>query len=183
MRNSQSYADFFVEILFRYWSWEAFGVLFAIIPFSVPSNMDLAERLLIVAVIFILVFVVKLIKQSHYYYTGYLRPLKVVREFEGEGAFSGKTVLAIENPGYISNGDILQLHDGSKGELQPVCLLRVVKARARENVLSIPVEIPEEVLMMHFRDSSKRESLRVMSIVNDSLYFDGNHEDYERFDE
>jgi len=165
----------FLKIVFLT-DWHAFHVfisfLLPIIVFLFPSDVlqKLSLKWKIMLMIFLATFgfILKILKQFYKYYLSYLSPIKVIRKVQGDGMYTGSSIIVLENPGYLRDNTMLTLISESSGACQPICILKIIKSQRDEDMLAIQI-IPSEdkyPIDKYFDEESRRKSLYALPLLN-----------------
>jgi len=161
--------DFTLQILFKDWS--IFHALFmsvlGVISFMLPADVNLKYKIALIMTIAVATFIAKVIKQAYGYYLNSSSPIKALRKVNGDGAFSGKSIVVLAPSPVIQKGVLLTMFCRSSGATQPICNLQVLSASTDE-ILATPVKADIDI-NKYFEEEARRQSLFVSPVINPEM--------------
>lgn len=160
--------SFVNELLFK--RWEKVDILISalgFIVFAIPGKVEDETKVLIVLFGFFLAFYVKTVRQLHYYYRGFNKPLKVRASTSGEGVNQGNTIIIIEKRAGIRDGTLLTLFCKGSMANQSVGILEVIRSSEDEEILAVSI-LPKDnsTIMKYLNEESRLATLYAIPIIN-----------------
>lgn len=159
------------EILFEHWGKvDLILALLGFISLAFTEHLNWKYRVLFIVTGITLALFIKLIRQSYFYYQGMNRPLKVKGSTQGEGIYTGKVIIRIENNGQLRDNTLLTLSCKGSNANQTICILQVVKCTHNEDLLAIQL-IPNSDnydIKKYLNEESRLNSLFALPIINKS---------------
>ncbi len=160
---------FIKEILFEHWG--KVDLILALLGFTslaFSHQLNWKYKLLFVVAGLTFAILVKIIRQCHFYYQGMNRPLKVKGSTQGEGIYSKKTLIRIENNEQLRDNTLMTLSCKGSNANQTICVIQVVKSIRGEDLLAIQLTPePEKYdISKYFNEESRLNSLFAIPIIN-----------------
>ncbi len=167
--------NFIVAVIFKGWKSIAtlITIILAAIVFFLPDTCSVEHKIFLFIIIFIIAFLFKVLRQSHVYYLGFLRPIRVIRKVEGDGLYDGCSIIVLENPGYLRDSALLTLFSKSSGAKQPICILRVIESVKHDSLVAIQL-LPTEQdcnIDKYFEEDSRLKSLYALPQINYNEFY------------
>lgn len=160
-------------ILFQGWNSSGFlvSVLLALIPFLVPNELSLKARLVTVGIVAVFLLLIKIAKQFYVYYCGFNRPIKVLKQIDGEGANNGQKLIVFEKVSYIPADSLITLFSEGSSINQAIAIIKIVHI-TEDAILGVQY-IPDStvaprVLDIYFEEEQRKKFLSAIPLINES---------------
>jgi hypothetical protein len=142
-------------------------ILFGVAALFLEAGQNNAIKALSLSILFLLYVVVVLGIRAYQFYMTYARRIKVIRQVKGEGARTGRSFIAIQNPGFLRDNLLLTLYSPASGADQSICVLQIDKALPGQDILVRPFpKTAENRDLSQYFDADNKTRLYVNPLIH-----------------
>lgn len=161
--------EYIIKILFE--DWKAFegiaGIAVSGTAFLIP-DISVISKFTVLLIGFLVIFILKLLKQFFKFFMNFHHPIKVVRKVQGDGLNLGMDLIVLEYQENLNVGLLMTLFCNSSGAEQPVCILEVISCESGEDITAKQIIPSPDIYPIdkYFEEESRRKSLYARTLIN-----------------